>query len=144
MCMDKIILIQYCDLQEEIKGVRKRISELEKAIEVMEEKGYSEIDMVKGGSGGIQHFKIEGFPYEKYSKRKTLLYARKSILETLEFDLLEMTNDVEEFIATVPDSKIRMILTMRFIDGLSFEQIGDRLNYDRTSVSKKLDKFMSE
>ena len=142
--MDKIILIQYCDLQEEIKGVRKRILELEKAIKVMEEKGYSEIDTVKGGSGGIQHFKIEGFPYEKYSKRKTLLYARKSILETLEFDLLEMTNDVEEFIATVPDSKIRMILTMRFIDGLSFEQIGDRLNYDRTSVSKKLDKFMSE
>ena len=142
--MDKIILIQYCDLQEEIKGVRKRISELEKAIEAMEEEGYSEIDTVKGGSGGIQHFKIEGFPYEKYSKRKTLLYARKSILETLEFDLLEMTNDVEEFIATVPDSKIRMILTMRFIDGLSFEQIGDRLNYDRTSVSKKLDKFMSE
>lgn len=142
--MDKIILIQYCDLQEEIKSVRKRILELEKAIKVMEENGYSEIDTVKGGSGGIQHFKIEGFPYEKYSKRKTLLYARKSILETLEFDLLEMTNDVEEFIATVPDSKIRMILTMRFIDGLSFEQIGDRLNYDRTSVSKKLEKFMSE
>lgn len=142
--MDKSILEQYCDLQEEIKGVRRRISDLEKAIKVMEEKGYSEIDTVKGGSGGIQHFKIEGFPYEKYSKRKTLLYARKSILETLEFDLLEMTNDVEEFIATVPDSKIRMILTMRFIDGLSFEQIGDRLNYDRTSVSKKLDKFMSE
>lgn len=142
--MDKTILIQYCDLQEEIKSVRKRISDLEKAIKVMEENGYSEIDTVKGGSGGIQHFKIEGFPYEKYSKRKTLLYARKSILETLEFDLLEMTNDVEEFIATVPDSKIRMILTMRFIDGLSFEQIGDRLNYDRTSVSKKLDKFMSE
>ena len=142
--MDKSILEQYCDLQEEIKGVRKRISELEKAIEAMEEEGYSEIDMVKGGSGGIQHFKIEGFPYEKYSKRKTLLYARKSILETLEFDLLEMTNDVEEFIATVPDSKIRMILTMRFIDGLSFEQIGDRLNYDRTSISKKIDKFMEE
>lgn len=142
--VSKNILVQYCDLQEEIKGVRRRIGELEKAIAEMDGHGYSEIDTVIGGSGGIQHFKIEGFPYEKYSKKKTLLYARKSILETLEFDLLEMTNEVEEFIASVEESRMRMILTLRFVENRTYEQIGYVLGYDRTSISKMVDKFMAE
>lgn len=142
--VSKNILVQYCDLQEEIKGVRRRIGELEKAIAEMDGHGYSEIDTVIGGSGGIQHFKIEGFPYEKYSKKKTLLYARKSILETLEFDLLEMTNEVEEFIISVEESRMRMILTLRFVENRTYEQIGYVLGYDRTSISKMVDKFMAE
>lgn len=142
--VSKNILVQYCDLQEEIKGVRRRIGELEKAIAEMDGHGYSEIDTVIGGSGGIQHFKIEGFPYEKYSKKKTLLYARKSILETLEFDLLEMTNEVEEFITSVEESRMRMILTLRFVENRTYEQIGYVLGYDRTSISKMVDKFMAE
>lgn len=142
--VSKNILVQYCDLQEEIKRVRRRIGELEKAIAEMDGHGYSEIDTVIGGSGGIQHFKIEGFPYEKYSKKKTLLYARKSILETLEFDLLEMTNEVEEFITSVEESRMRMILTLRFVENRTYEQIGYVLGYDRTSISKMVDKFMAE
>lgn len=142
--VSKNILVQYCDLQEEIERVRRRIGELEKAIAKMDGHGYSEIDTVIGGSGGIQHFKIEGFPYEKYSKKKTLLYARKSILETLEFDLLEMTNEVEEFITSVEESRMRMILTLRFVENRTYEQIGYVLGYDRTSISKMVDKFMAE
>jgi hypothetical protein len=142
--VSKDILVQYSDLQEEIKDVRRRIGELEKQIAAFEEKGYSEIDKVRGGEGGLQSFKIEGFPYAKYSKKKTLLYSRKAILETLELDLLEMTNDVEAYIASVNNSEMRRILTMRFIDNMNFEQIGKILGYDRTSISKKIDKFISE
>lgn len=142
--ISKDILIQYSDLQEEIKDVRRRIGILEEQIAKFEQKGYSEADVVKGGAGGIQNFKIEGFPYEKYSKKKTLLYSRKAILDTLEFDLLEMTNDVEAYIASVSNSEMRRILTMRFINNMSFEKIGKLLGYDRTSISKKIDKFLKE
>lgn len=140
--ISKDILIQYKDLTEEIESVRKRIGILETEISKMEESGYREIDSVKGGSGGTKHFKIEGFPYERYSKKRTLLFQRKSILETLEFDLLEMTNEVEAFIASVEDSKMRRILTMRYIDNLSFEEIGEKTNYYRTSISRIIDKFL--
>lgn len=142
--ISKDILIQYSDLQEEIKDVRRRIDVLEEQIAKFEQNGYSEADLVKGGAGGIQTFKIEGFPYEKYSKKKTLLYSRKAILESMEYDLLEMTNDVETYIASVNNSEMRRILTMRFINNMNFEQIGKILGYDRTSISKKIDKFLEE
>ena len=139
----KQILIQYNDLQKEIREVRGRIANLEKYIERIEEDG-NVADIVSGGDGGIQHFKIEGFPYPEYSKKKTLLLTRKSILVQLESELDEQINEVENFISTVSDSKMRRILTMRFIEDKSFEQIGIAIGYDRTSISKKIDKFMEE
>lgn len=139
--VSKEIFEQYSDLQEEIASLRKRIHRLEEELAKMEEKGYSVTDSVRGGMGGTQNYKITGFPYEKYSKNKTLLFSRKAILETLEFDLLEMTNEVEEYIASVKDSKMRRILTMRFIDGLSQEEIGKKMNYERSNVSVLLKKF---
>ena len=141
--ISKEILIQYSDLQEEVKEVRERIERTERQIGKIEEDG-KVIDTVSGGSGGIQHFKIEGFPYPEYSRKKTLLYARKATLASLEMELLETLNQVEEFIASVDDSKMRRILTMRFIENKNFEQIGKALGYDRTSISKKIDKFLEE
>lgn len=141
--ISKEILIQYSDLQEEVKEVRERIERTESQIEKIEKEG-NVIDTVSGGSGGIQHFKIEGFPYPEYSRKKTLLYARKATLVSLELELLETLNQVEEFIASVNNSEMRRILTMRFIDNKNFEQIGKILGYDRTSISKKIDKFLEE
>lgn len=139
--ISKEILIQYSDLQEEVKEVRERIERTERQIAKIEEDG-KVIDTVSGGSGGIQHFKIEGFPHPEYSRKKTLLYARKATLASLEMELLETLNQVEEFISSVDDSKMRRILTMRFIENKNFEQIGKALGYDRTSISKKIDKFL--
>lgn len=141
--ISKEILIQYSDLQEEVKEVRERIETTERQITKIEEDG-KVIDTVSGGSGGIQHFKIEGFPYPEYSRKKTLLYARKATLASLEMELLETLNQVEEFIAGVNNSEMRRILSMRFIDNKNFEQIGKILGYDRTSISKKIDKFLEE
>lgn len=141
--ISKEILIQYSDLQEEVKEVRERIARTERQIAKIEEDG-KVIDTVSGGCGGIQHFKIEGFPYPEYSRKKTLLYARKATLASLEMELLETLNQVEEFIASVNNSEMRRILSMRFIDNKNFEQIGKILGYDRTSISKKIDKFLEE
>lgn len=141
--ISKEILIQYSDLQEEVKEVRERIKRTERQIAKIEEDG-NVIDTVSGGCGGIQHFKIEGFPYPEYSRKKTLLYARKATLASLEMELLETLNQVEEFIASVNNSEMRRILSMRFIDNKNFEQIGRILGYDRTSISKKIDKFLEE
>lgn len=79
----KEILIQYSDLQEEIKEVRDRIEKTENQIERIEREG-AVCDKVMGGDGGLQPFKIEGFPYPEYSRKKTLLYARKATLTGLE------------------------------------------------------------
>lgn len=141
--ISKEILIQYSDLQEEVKEVRERINKTEKQIAKIEDEG-NVIDSVSGGYGGIQHFKIEGFPNMEYSRKKTLLYARKATLASLEMELMETLNQVEEFIASVEDSRMRRIITLRFIDNLSWNKVADRIGGNNTedSVKKAFYRFM--
>lgn len=137
--MDKTILIQYDSLQQEIKEVQQHIKDTQDSIDKLSVVK----DKVKGGEGGIQNFNIEGFPYPEYSRKKTLLYSRKATLEALEMDLLEMTNKVQEYINSVDDSTMRRILTMKYIDRMTQEQIGKIIGYDRSSIAKKIDMFLA-
>lgn len=139
----KEILIQYSDLQEEIKEVRKRIDQTERQIERIEQEK-TVCDKVRGGEGGLQSFKIEGFPYPEYSRKKTLLYSGKATLTSLEMELLETLNKVEEFIASVSDSRMRRIINLRFIEGLSWNKVADRIGGGNTedSIRMAFNRFM--
>ena len=137
MVFSKEILIQYSDLQQECKEVRKKIEKLERQIDRIEKDG-NVIDKVRGGEGGLQSFKIEGFPYPEYSRKKTLLYARKATLSELEMELLETLNDVEEFIASVKDSHMRRIISLRVVDGLSWNKVADKIGGENTEGSVKM------
>lgn len=141
----KEILIQYSDLQEEIKEVRQRIEKTEKQIERIESEK-TVCDKVMGGEGGLQPFKIEGFPYPEYSRKKTLLYTRKATLIGLEMELLETLNQVEEFIASVKDSRMRRIINLRIVENLSWNEVADRIGGGNTedSVRKAFARFMEK
>lgn len=143
--VSKNVLIQYSDLQEEIKEVRERIDKTEKEIDKIESDG-NVFDSVCGGIGGIEHFRIEGFPYPEYSRKKTLLYARKATLTSLEMELLETLNSVEEFIASVKDSRMRRIITLRFINSLSWNEVARRIGGGNTedSIKKAFYRFMEK
>ena len=141
----KQILIQYTDLQKECKELRNRIEKLEEQIARIESDG-TVVDKVMGGDGGLQPFKIEGFPYPTYSRKKILLYARKATLSELELELLETVNSVEEYIKSVEDSHMRRIITLRVIDGLSWNKVADRIGGSNTedSVKKAFYRFMEQ
>ena len=145
MAVSKEILVQYADLQKERKEVREKIEKLEKQIAKIEEDG-AVIDKVRGGDGGLQSFKIEGFPYPEYSRKKTLLYMRKATLSELEMELIETLNEVEEFITTIKDSHMRRIISLRVVDGLSWNKVADRIGGGNTddSVRKAFDRFMEK
>ena len=137
MAISKEVLIQYSDLQKECKEVREKIEKLEKQIDRIEKDG-NVIDKVRGGDGGLQSFKIEGFPYPEYSRKKTLLYARKETLSELEMELLETLNDVEAFIASVKDSHMRRIISLRVVDGLSWNKVANKIGGGNTEGSVKM------
>ena len=140
--VSKEILIQYSDLQQECKEVREKIEKLERQIAKIEADG-AVVDKVRGGLGGLQSFKIEGFPYPEYSRKKTLLYARKATLSELETELLETLNEVEEFIASISDSHIRRIVNLRVIDGLSWNEVARKIGGNtEDSVKKAFYRFM--
>lgn len=144
MAITKEILTQYIDLKKEAKEIRQKIDKLEEQIAKIESEG-AVIDKVLGGEGGIQSFKIEGFPYPAYSRKKTLLYARKATLSGLEMEIIETLNQVEAFISSINDSHIRRIVNYRVVEGLSWNQVANRIGGNtEDSVRKAFDRFMEK
>jgi len=144
MCT-KEILNQYIDLQKEIKEVRERIERTEAQIARMEEER-TVIDKVTGGEGGLQSYRIEGFPYPEYSRKKTLLYSRKATLSELELEIFETLNQVEKFISGIQDSHMRRIVTLRVVDGLSWENVARKMggSNNENNIKKAFHRFMEQ
>lgn len=157
--ISKEILTQYADLQQEAKETRQKIEKLEDTINRIEkrlseiEEGETVKDKVTGGLGGLQSYKIEGIPLKEYNQKKSelmvkklLLNQRKSTLEILEFDLLQKTNEVEEFMTSLDDSRMRRIINLRFIENLSWNKVADRIGGGNTedSIKKSFYRFIEE
>lgn len=125
--MGKNVLIQYTDMIEEVKDIRKRILQTEKQISRIEEEGTVK-DTVSGGMGGIQHFVVEGMPVPELSRKRLLLNKRKAMLIEKENELLELMNQAEEYINSIEKSELRIMFRLYYIDNLTWVQVAHRLN----------------
>lgn len=143
--ISKEILIQYSDLQQEIIELQDRKKNLEKQFKSFLDGG-TVTDMVTGGSGGIQHFKIEGFPVVAYEKARNALQKNIQRIEDKYTELLELQNDVEEYIESITDSRMRRIIRMRFLDKLTWNQVADNIGGGNTedSVRMAFNRFIEE
>lgn len=146
--MDKSILIQYADMKKEIKDIRKRIDKLQREIDNMSEV----IDSVTGtrADGTIGTIRISGFPEGKYYRKKGILERKQQKLQLKEMELLELTNQAEEFIETIEKSELRIMFRLYFLDDLSYPKVAQRMNgmfpkrrikYTDENVRKKIQRF---
>ncbi|MCI8361068.1 MAG: hypothetical protein HFE86_07010 [Clostridiales bacterium] len=51
--------------------------------------------------------------------------------------LADLRQDMERIISLVPDDTLRLLLTYKYIDGLGFEDIADRLHYCWRQIVRK-------
>ncbi len=132
--MDKDILVQYTDLQEEIRDIRRRAERARGQMERMETEG-TVLDAVKGTrqDGTFGSIRIEGFPYADYEKRRRSLQSYLLKLAEMEEKLLELTNQAEEYINSIEDSRMRRIVQYRIMDRLSWYEVADRMGGKATS-----------
>ena len=159
MAIYKEVLTQYIDLQKEVKELRVKIEKLETRIPKLDkriaerEAGETVKDKVKGGLGGIQNFNIEGIPTKEYSDKKTELYIkkrllaeRKEMLNLLELDSMRQINQVEKFIKGIKDSHIRRIVSLRVVNGMSWNEVADSMGGGNTEGSVKMafQRFMEQ
>lgn len=137
----KEIMKQYENMQEEIKRMRQDIKKAEDDIAKLIEEGTVQ-DKVKGGLGGIQGFKIEGFPVATYERKRKLLRSKIDRLKEKENDLLEITESIELFIDSIPISRDRRIFRETFLENKAQQQIAKELHIDRSLVSKIISKYL--
>lgn len=124
--MDKNILIQYVDMKQRIKIIKERIRKLEK--EITDLRKMEVADIVKGGYGGTQRFKIEGRPDGILDKKKKLLQKRKDMLQREEMELLTLTNEAEEYIQSINQIELRIMFDFYYLQDLNWTQTAYRMN----------------
>lgn len=124
--MDKAILVQYCEMKEEIKDLRRRIQKLDRFLE----NPPLVADVVKGTrrDGTIGPIKITGIPEPEYIRKQGIRERYKRLLEVKEAELLELTCQVEEYIQSIPKSELRIMFRLYYIDGLTWVQVAHRMN----------------
>ena len=124
--LDKEVLIQYCEMQEEIKDLRRRIRELDKFLE----NPPIVADTVKGSRKDltIGPIKIKGIPDPEYQKKERARKRYKKLLEEKEAELLELTCQAEEYIESIPKAELRIMFRLYYIDGLTWVQVAHRMN----------------
>lgn len=117
-------LSQYYWLKQEVKQLEDRILEFGDGVGAIK---YKDVITTHGVSTSIQEKKAE-----LISK---LIEARLSALEKY--------LEIERYIEKVEDSEIRQIMRYRFLDLMNWNEIGEKMNYDRTTIAKKVRQYIS-
>lgn len=146
--VSKEILIQYTDLQKEIKYLSKKIDDLKN--ERIKHEAKKKHDMVRASSKEFPYVEhnvhIEGMTTtsEMFLNSKINTEIRK--LESRYKNLLHVTNDVLDFIESIDDSHMRMIITYRIIENYSWGQVADAMGGGNTedSVRKAFIRFIEK
>ena len=124
--MDRTILIEYEHMKNRIKILRERIRKLEREIEDLKEQIAS--DVVSGGYGGNQHFKVEGIPSGILKRKQELLERRRTHLQREELELLELTNEAEEYIQSIPSYELRNMFDFYYLQNMGWSRVAYRMN----------------
>lgn len=124
--MDKAILVQYCEMKEEIKDIRARIKKLDKFLENPPVVS----DTVKGTrkDGTIGPIRITGIPQPMYVRKLQIRESYRQLLEKKEVELLELACQAEEYIQSIPKPELRIMFRLYYIDGFTWLQVARRMN----------------
>lgn len=124
--MDKEILIQYCEMKEEIKDIRRRKEKIEKQIRNLEIVS----DTVKGtrADGTYGNIRITGYPTPEYNRKASAVDRYKFLLGQKEAEFLEFTCQVETYIESISKSEVRTMLRLYYIDGLPWWKVAQAMN----------------
>lgn len=150
--MDKNILIQYADMQQEVKDIRRRIDDTERKINKMLD-GEIVSDTVQGTrvDGTIGSIRITGFPIRDYDKKQQSLIRLKRKLEITEEELMKNMTEAEEFIESIKNSELRIMLRLHYIDDLTWIQTAHTMNsmfkkrvYTEAACRKRNERFFKE
>lgn len=127
--MERNILVEYADMLEEIKDLRRRIQDDQKKINQLSQTIVSDsVTCGKKGKKPLRTVKIKGFPNMEINRRIGLLKKWKAKLMLLESDLLEKQIRVEEYIDGIDKSELRMMFRLYYLDNLTWYQVALQMN----------------
>lgn len=141
----KSILEQYIDLKIEIEEIENNIEKLREKLDRINKEGNVK-DAVKGGDGGIRTFHVEGFPVADEDEVRYLLRKRIRILKERQDKARELVVSVEKYLNTLDDSRMRRMITYRYIEGYPWWKVAQHMGkqYTEDSCKKQMERFLKK
>lgn len=138
--MDRKRLNRHKSNKQELALIEKQLDRL-----------YERLENVETVSGKVTK-SGDDFPYiEEHitvqmaePKAATAIKDRIREKEARREKLLAEIEEVESFIASLPESIEKEIMEMIYIDGMSQQDVGDTLNLERSGISKKINACLKD
>jgi hypothetical protein len=131
---------QLISLRAEIRDIERKIKELEN-VEIPKSK-----DTVKSSAKDWPyiegHTVIEGYDeaagIKKNRRLERLWVARRNRLARAQ----QTEAEIEEFIESINDSRIRLMIQYYYVDGFTYEKVGELMHCDRTTVERSIERYL--
>ncbi|WP_243109968.1 sigma-70 region 4 domain-containing protein [Clostridium sp. E02] len=142
MKLTREYLATYTYLESEIKRLRRRIKYYENNPLT------SEYGIVKGSLKQFPytecHFVVSGASVKSNEEREKMVRQLLIDLKGNEQLFEDMKLEIECYLEKLGPElvEIKQILYYRYVERWSYEAIAKELNYDRTTVQKKIDKYL--
>lgn len=125
-----------------LKKIKAEIEQIKKELYNLEVENIRAV--VKGSSPNFPYMEhtitISGYDYEGYNKKVQKIQNR---LNRKLKELMDERDSISEYIYTLEDGDIRQILSYRYINALTWAQIGFSMGYSCETVRKKHDRFIN-
>lgn len=143
----KKLLSQLADLIVEEKELQERIRKTKRQIERIGDEVVS--DTVQASTNDMRYAShtvtIMGIESDKLIRKKAMLETFQAKLERLHDQILVKTIMAFEYIESVDDSRMRTILTLRYVERKTWVQIAHRMKAQSAdSVRKEHDRFFQK
>lgn len=119
-------LSRYYWLQKEIKDLEERIATFDCCVSAVK---YKELN-------------VDSTPQYKSIQEKAAELKEEWLEKRV--SALEEYIRIEKYISSIEDIDLRLIFRYRFLDCMNWDNIGIKLGYDRTSVSKKVRNYLNK
>lgn len=125
-----------------LKDMHKEIELLQRQIDDAYNKADKIYDTVKGSSPKLPYqervIRVSGIDWNNYDRKVAGIRRR---LQRRIDELMEQAAEINEFIAALPDVEVRMILQLKYVNGMSYEEIGPELGMSERTVRRKFRKW---
>ncbi len=130
---------------KQYRALRKEIDYLDRQIEKLREQDIQAVTGTVMSSG-------KDFPYIKTRvtvtmdepEQKNAIEKRIAIKEHRMEQAQELAEQIERYIASIPDSTDRQIFEMAFLEGKTQKEIAEQVQIERSYVSKRIDRQLKK
>lgn len=140
--MTKKELEQLIDLRKEIKELEESILKVEQmeieGIPIKVKASYQDFPYIQG------KISVKSYNPVLVDKRDRIICEKKMLLNERKQKIIEEEKKLTQYINNISESRVRRIMQYRYIDGYSWEKIGNIMHFDRRTCERIVSRYLKQ